>query len=257
VIGLARLWRARKHGRGADGPPVERIKREAGGMLSTAVYRQLYDRVSGLPDLDVVEVGGASGAGSIVIATAMRDSKKQSRLIVAEKCEGGSRSEIGSYAENVERIQENFRKFGVEDRVRLFPHELTLENADRLLALGESPRIAALVLDADGRIDRDFQLFWKRLVPGGLIVVDDYENAAKYLPISERRPTGGMKKLIVFRLFNQLRAWGLVDAIEIQGTTVFGRKPPEADFARFDPEVCREILDGVERERRERLGESA
>ncbi len=257
MIRLGRLWRSRKRGRSAGGPPVERIKREARGMLSTVVYRELYDRVSQLPDLDVVEVGGASGAGSIVIATAMRDSKKRSRLIVAEKCEGGSRSEIGSYAENVELIQRNFRKFGVEDQVRLFPHELTLENADALLALGESPRIAALVLDADGRIDRDFQLFWERLLPGGLIVVDDYEDSAKYLPISERRPTGGMKKLIVYRLLNQLRAWGLIDRIEIQGTTVFGRKPPEADLARFDPEVCREILGGIERERRERLGESA
>ena len=66
-----------------------------------------------------------------------------------------------------------------------------------------------------------------------------------------------MKKLIVFRLFNQLRAWGLVDTSEIQGNTVFARKPLEADFACFDPEVCREILDGIERERRDRLGESA
>ena len=31
---------------------------------------------------------------------------------------------------------------------------------------------------------------------------------------------------------------------------MFGVKPPGADFSRLDPIVCREIAEGVERERR-------
>ncbi|MGH7898555.1 MAG: hypothetical protein ACREQQ_11420, partial [Candidatus Binatia bacterium] len=71
------------------------LKRRAGGMLPAAVYHRLYDEVVKLPDLDIVEVGGAAGAGSIAIALAMQESSKRSKLVVVERCEGGSRVPFG------------------------------------------------------------------------------------------------------------------------------------------------------------------
>src|SRR5690606_33132776 len=145
------------------------------------------------------------------------------KLVVVEKCEGGSRSALGGYQENLERIRAVFEKFGVSEHVVLFPHELNDESADRVLALLSGERIAALIHDADGRIDRDFRLFWPRLEPDGLIVVDDYENAPeKYKSVSVQHPTGGAKMVITFRLLNQLVSWGLFEKIHQKGTTVFG-----------------------------------
>ena len=89
-------------------PNLYKLKTETKGMLSLKVYQRLYDLVCKLPDLDIVEVGGASGTGSIAIATAMRDSGKKNKLIAIEKCEGGSRIEEGSYSENLRQIKTNF-----------------------------------------------------------------------------------------------------------------------------------------------------
>jgi hypothetical protein len=41
------------------------LQREADGLLSPGIYERLYDQVRTLPDLDIVEVGGAAGAASV------------------------------------------------------------------------------------------------------------------------------------------------------------------------------------------------
>ena len=103
--------------------------------------------------------------------------------------------------------------------------------------------------DADGRIDRDFVLLWSVLRPGGLIVVDDYENRASFQPVSPRSPDGGTKSLLTFRLLKQFMRWGLVTRRRVVGNTFFGCKPENADFRLFDSAVCHRILRDVEAER--------
>lgn len=230
------------------------LKARTHGMLSPLVYRKLYLLARSLPDLDVVEIGGASGAGSIALALGMAESGKRSRLIVVEKLQGGSRARYGGYPENLNAITSNFREFGVEDRIVLFPHELTLQNGRDVLALITTPELAAFVHDADGRLDRDFRLFWPRLRPGGLIIVDDYADSAQFTSISEEHPQGGIKSKMTYRLLNQMIAWGLFTPCGIVGDTIFGQKPEDAEFARFDGKTCTRIIEEVKRERSEVLG---
>lgn len=229
------------------------LRSQTNGMLLPIVYKKIYELCYQLPDLDIVEIGGATGAGSISIAWAMNDAQKKSQLIVVEKCEGGTRTDIGGYAENLELIQDHFQNFGARDRITLFPHEVTFENGEEVLKLIKTPQIAAFMHDADGRVDRDFYLFWNRLQPGGLIIVDDYANEAKYKPISDRHPTGGAKSIITYRLLNQMIQWGLFEPTTKIGKTIFGIKPIGADFSLFNLETCRRIVAGVEREREEFL----
>lgn len=224
------------------------LRREAGGMLSPAVYHRIYDEVRKLPDLDVVEVGGAAGAGSVAVVWAMKESGKGSKVIVVERCEGGSRTAFGGRSENLRRLEQHLARFDVLDRVALYPHELTFENGEEVLALIRTPEIAALIHDADGRIDRDFRIFWPRLRPGGLIVVDDFVNLAEFRLASPRHPDGGTKCLRTFRLLNQFIDWKLFEPFAQVRSTVFGRKPRGADFTRFDLSVCERILDGVRAE---------
>lgn len=229
-------------------PRFYAIKQKAKGMLSPFIYKRMYDRVGRLPDLDIVEVGGAAGAGSVAIASALKDGGKHSKLIVVEKCEGGSRSELGEYSDNVAFLMENFVHFGVQDHIILYPHELTVENGSEVCALIKTGQIAALIHDADGRLDRDFLLFWPLVAPGGLIIVDDYANRRRYKPISERNPQGGIKFMLTYRLLNQFMEWGLFTPEYKKGTTIFGRKPADADFARFDPKVCTRIIKEIQQE---------
>jgi predicted O-methyltransferase YrrM len=225
------------------------LKARTHGMLNPMIYRQMYLLAREQPDLDIVEVGGAAGAGSVALALGMKESGKRSGLVVVEKLKGGSRAVLGDYQRNLEIINGNFRQFGVDQVVRLYPHELTMENGAEVRALVRTPEIAAFVHDADGRLDRDFFLFWPLLRPGGLIIVDDYANSPHFKPISERNPQGGINSVMTFRLLNQMIEWGLFRATRHMGNTVFGIKPAGADFSRFDREACRRIIEQVERER--------
>jgi len=218
-------------------------------LLRPPVYRRYYEVARDLPDYPVVEVGAASGASSIALAWGMQDSNKTSSLIVVEKCEGGSRMDYGDYSDNYDIIVQNFHKFNVQDRIKLYPHYLTFENGHEVQALIDSDHIAALVHDADGRVDRDFALFYDKLVDGGRIIIDDYANIAKFKPPSARVPDGGTKMLTTYRLVNQLRDWGLLAVDEILEGTLFGHKPSGVDTGRLDLTVCEQIVTDVIAER--------
>lgn len=230
-------------------PRFHSLRKQVGGMLSPAVYQRMYEEIRGEPDLDVVEIGGATGAGSIALYLGMRESGKRARLVVVERCEGGSRSEGGGREENLQRLLEHLRSFNATENVEVFPYELTFENGDDVLRLCTSDELAAFVHDADGHVDRDFSLFWPRLRTGGLMVIDDYDQRPHFVEISERYPQGGIKGVLVHRLVDQFVDWGLVDPTVKIGNTLFGRKPARARWDRFDLDRCREICDEVRQER--------
>ncbi len=221
-------------------PRFTTLRDTAGGMLSPPVYDRLYRTIRHAPDADVVEIGGAAGAGSIAISWALRDAGKRARLIVVEKCEGGSRAEFGDRNENLAILHRHLAAFGAHD-VRIFPHELTLDNGAQVLDLVATPRIGALVHDADGHLDRDFALFWPRLEPGAPIVIDDVMERPAFKPVSARHPQGGTKGVLTHRLLTQLTEWGLFEPQARVRDTLFGRKPAHADFGAFDLDRCQEI----------------
>jgi len=235
-------------------PDIARIKRDANGMLRVETYAKLYQEVYELPDMDILEVGGASGAGSIVIAKAMVDSKKKSHLVVVEKCSGGSRETFGSYDDNLQVIKKNFVHFGVADQIRLFPEELRFDNADQVKELIKSNQIAALIHDADGRLDRDIHLFYDRLMPGGLVVVDDYMEKYDFSEVSKSLPFGGAKSLVTFRLMSYFIGLGYIQNISTVGATAFGAKPEIRPDTSHDLKQCKQILEQVFKERDKALG---
>lgn len=234
-------------------PRFYALRKQAGGMLSPAVYERIYKEIQLEPDLDVVEIGGAAGAGSIALYQGMRDSGKHARLVVVERCEGGSRSDFGGREENLRQLQENFRSFGVTENVKIFPHELTIENGEEVLRLCTTRELAAFIHDADGHIDRDFSLFWPRLRSRGLIIIDDYDPLPHFVDVSARYPEGGIKGVLTYRLINQFIDWGLFESTAKVGITLFGRKPAAARWSYFNLDRCREIHESVKRERDEQL----
>lgn len=230
-------------------PRFYKLKKQAQGMLMPDVYKKMYEYCTDLPDLDIIEIGGAGGAGSIACAWALKETKKKSKLIVVEKCEGGSRSHFGSYDDNLQLLKKHFKKFHVQDYIELYPHELTFEHGKEVISMVRTKEIAALIHDADGRLDRDFFLFWPLLRPGGLIIIDDYENKPKYQPVSSQYPQGGIKLVVTYRLVNQLVEWGLLSIKEKKGATIFGFKPEDGDISKLDLKVCEQIIKQVEQER--------
>jgi predicted O-methyltransferase YrrM len=211
------------------------MQQETEGLLSPQHYERVHDAIRRLPDLDIVEVGGAAGSLSIAVGWALQRDRKQSRLIIVEKCEGGTRAQYGGKQENLNRLQANLRRYGVAGQCEIFPEYLTFENGGEALQRIRTPEIAALLMDADGWIHRDFHFFWPRLVVNGLMVVDDYEEG--------RDP----KHDLTFQLLNRLMEWGLFEKTDQLGSTVFGRKPATGDIRRLDLQVCADMVESVSR----------
>lgn len=216
------------------------LKLACDGLLNPRVYQRLATLVRTLPDLPFVDIGAAGGAGTIALARGYERSGKVSPVLAVERCEGGSRSVYGGYDDNLERLSANLDRFGVRSRVVIHPHSLAAPLSPSL----DHDALAGFLSDADGRLDRDFALFWDRVVPGGLIVVDDYPR---------RRPRPGLaarKEMLTFELLNVLRASGHFVPFQRIGATVFGRKPstPTDDLPRAWLEESRRRVDARWRE---------
>ena len=212
------------------------VQRRARGMMSPHAYRKLHDLAIGLPDLPFVEVGAAAGASSIALARAIKSAGKRAPIIAIEKCSGGSRTSYGGFDDNLRILKRNLYRFGVFDHVRLFTKRFCESNADELLSVIGSSRIAGFMHDADGRLDRDFAVLWPRVVPGGLIVVDDYEMPGRDLMTAH--PMRARKKLMIKRGLDLLTEAGMFVPECLVGKTRFGRKPdgvvaPRSVFSRL------------------------
>lgn len=130
-----------------------RIKLRADGMLSPKVYARIYEKVSAAPDSDVIEIGSGRGAGTVVIATALKESGKAGKVVAVEKFEGGSNVGFGTRDENIRRVHTLFEQFGVDDRIAIFPDYLDSDNIEGLMSLVSGGPINCVVIDADGRLN--------------------------------------------------------------------------------------------------------
>lgn len=203
------------------------------GLLSPEVYLAIYDTFRAVDHHDVIEIGGAGASASIAICWAMQDARRNAKLIVIEKCEGGTRTKYGDYQTNLDRYWAAAKRNGVSDRIDLFPEYLTLENGEQVHNKVTTERLGGLMIDADGQIHRDFWLFWKRLAPKAPIVIDDYHK--------DLSP----KHALTFVLLNQFIKWGLITQQSIVGETFFGLKGEENAFENFNLATCEEIATAV------------
>ena len=230
-------------------PRFLRLKKQTGGMLDALVYRRIYREAARLPDYPFVEVGAAAGSATIALAWAFQRAGKRSRIIAVEKCEGGSRTEHGGFDENLGILTGNLSRFGVREKVLLHTGPCRLEDRQQLERLIDSGHISGFMLDADGRLDRDFELFWDRTIPGGLIVVDDYADRSAYREVSDRHPNGGAKQVTTFRLLNILIEEGFFQpTLQMRGT-IFGVKPPDAPASEIPAGDMAAALREIEAER--------
>lgn len=224
-------------------PRFQRIKERTAGMMPASVYQHIYRTVRDLPDGDIVEIGGGAGAGSVCAALALKESGKRGGLVTVEKCEGGSRTIYGGYKENLEIFREHMEVFGVSDRVTLFPHYLSDENAPEVHALIKSEKIAGMMCDADGRIDRDMALFLPRMMDGAMIMIDDYVVFDVNSPEVRAKADQHAKFVVTVKLVHYLESIGAFERTRLVAGTLFGRKPVGADASRIDRAETQRIVE--------------
>jgi len=203
-------------------PKFSGLKLRANGMLWPDVYKKIYTKTKLLPDFPFVDIGSASGATTIAAALAFEESGKENCVIGVEKCEGGSRARYGDYMTNYTVLTENISKYRVDKNVKL--HAESLRDMDQSIwTLIQSDVISGFLHDADGRLYRDFQLFYDAVVPEGLIAVDDCPQGESAVAVIERGYSGKFIRTAVQWEF--LRKEGFVEEVERCGNFVFATKP--------------------------------
>ncbi|NWG47266.1 MAG: class I SAM-dependent methyltransferase [Alphaproteobacteria bacterium] len=215
----------------------EAVRTRCNGMLAPSVYQHIYETARSAGGGVFVEVGTAHGAATVSLALGLKASGRQGHVHTFEKIVGGTRERFGSIAENEDIIRTNFRTFGVDDVVSLH-----IGGVDDLQAnVREEREFALLMLDADGRIDRDFGYFFDRLRPGAPIIIDDVADLVRIKMKGSDRLTVDQKHRLTHLLVEAFTSAGLVACNERIRNTWFGTKrearwedlPPSAVLAAY------------------------
>ena len=216
----------------------EEIVRRCDGMLSPAVYQRVYEaaRTGGL----ILEVGTALGAGTVALALGLKDGGKPGKVISFDPMEGGPRRQISGMQERMGHVRANLEYFEVAHLVELVP--TTLPQGIEILP--EQP-VSVLMLDADGRIDRDLLLLYDRLLPGATLIIDDCLDKVRLHKTGPATYRIDAKMRLVFLLVSWMERSGLLITGNQVKDTCFATKPVGAG-KKLDPaeilEVYRELV---------------
>lgn len=145
-------------------------------LMSRAVYDALFDAAAAQGPKQVLEIGTAHGAGTIALALGAASAGHETQITTVDTLQAlpdipSSRARFGGPTVNEEIVRRNFRKAGVDDRITLYVGR----SDDFALVTHEKFAVDMLVLDADGRIDRDLALFGPHLLAGAAVIVDDID----------------------------------------------------------------------------------
>lgn len=182
------------------------------GLLSIPVYEELTAIASNSPQgRDILEIGGAGGSATIAMAWGLTNHvASAARIVVVEKCEGGTRTQYGDYESNRARFERFVQLYADSEKVTLYPHYLTLANGSEVRSLVKNTPLAGIVSDADGMVHRDLLLFSDLLRPDSFMVIDDYH------------PHFSPKHEVTFGIVNRLLDAGVFIPRKLIDGTFFG-----------------------------------
>lgn len=246
----------------------EKIKSVTSGYLSPEVYSAIYECACSAREGYMIDIGPAQGGSSISLCLGIQDSKKkQSKVFSIEKGRGSSalvnRTDMH---ENFSILQHNILEFGLSNYSTILMGDVsdvhTQINTDMPLSL--------IFIDADGALDRDFNLFYNRLKPNAPIIIDDYVDEInrlareKYLLWKTRDeldaylsgkdaqhfyqvcPLG--KEYTTYRFINYFIDQGLMVQDKIIDNTFFGHKSSGGlSFVQEHLAACHQIRLQIER----------
>jgi len=221
------------------------------GMMRPEIYRMIYERACESADFDILELGAAGGAATVAAACGLVDSHKKSVLYTVEKGDGenSSRERLGNREQNLRTLNRNLKIFSCSEKVSVIDSRVAEASGKMPAGL----KFSMLIIDADGLINRDFELFYNSCIPGADIIIDDYSEVKDFGSRSVNCPLG--KKYTTFRLVNYFIGKGLIRRESLSGDTIFCRKPTEiAGPAQFDETEISSVMEDIKTEREESAG---
>jgi hypothetical protein len=222
------------------------IKIKTNGYLSSEVYYTIYKYGKQAPEGHAIDIGPAQGGTTISLAHGYRIARKNQKWKVFSIEKGLTSGALATKNVNINAqiLTSNIRHFWLDNRVEIimkYSHEAFMDK-------GIPCPLSTLSIDADGALDRDFQLFYNTLLPDSKIMLDDYGNiidrqAQSRLQMSTEEidtylraqglqsfkklnPLG--KRFTTFKFVNYLIKHGFIKKDTIVGRTFFGIKPKTA-----------------------------
>lgn len=214
------------------------------GMLPVEVYRRLFDSFAHIDPEPIIEIGTAHGAATTAMGLGSRYFKKRHKIFTVDIFGGrfSSRRAYGSPDENLQIVVENLKRAEILDRVNIFKG--TSEDFARSEHCPQS--ISMLMLDADGRIDRDFLLYYSKLKPGGQIVIDDADTEIFLSLNADKEAYIDLKHRITSLLVDRLNRSGYITDLEMVSNTLFctstGKRLETEEFKDLSLDAYRELV---------------
>lgn len=198
-------------------PDFEAIAVRCVGMLAPSIYCRIYEIARSAGGL-IVEVGTFRGAATVALALGLRDSRKPGRVISFDR--GVSRSGVGDAEAFLGKVQRNLEFFKVDDLVELVVGDVS----ETAAVVPHDAEISVLMLDADGSIDRDIGLFFNRVIPGGMIIIDDCADIVKVKRVGFSTTKIDSKLRLAFLLLSYFKSKGIISEGTQIKHTYFGEK---------------------------------
>lgn len=200
----------------ADPSIFNEIVRRCHGMLPPAVYKKIYEfgRSGGL----IVEVGTALGAGTAALALGLRDSGKPGRVVTFDPMTGGPLRQVSDPSARAQLVRSNLEHFGVTGLVDVVTDTLGAGVA----AIGSDEPISVLMIDADGRIDRDLLVAAPRLRSGTKLIIDDIGDELRLTDRTGSKLKVDQKMRLAFLLLERFKRLGLISDGLLIKETYFG-----------------------------------
>ena len=197
---------------------LERVRSEAHGKLSPAAYRRLYESAAAIGGGTIVEIGTSQGAATIAMALGAKAAGLDFRIVTLDAHFVGTRPRAATESEKKAIVRRGFEAFGVSGRI-----DMVIGKVEELVEIADPCDIPLLLIDADGRIDRDLAALWRRLRPGCAIVIDDCDDQI-YIHRRGRRLHIDQKHRITHMLIAALIDAGLLVPDGAVGQTSWFRK---------------------------------
>lgn len=203
-------------------PDLKAQVESANGMLPFAVYEEIYRTAQCSNAQSIVEVGTAHGAATIALALGAASRGPGYSVWTVDRLGGrfSSRCRYGTAKQNETIVMENLRRAGVGERVRLF-----VGSSDDFVAAGQCPeKIDLVMLDADGRIDRDLMHFYRKMPVGAPLIIDDVDSEIYLSRSFEGAPYVDLKHRITNLLISAFADAGFVRIEKRIENTAFLRR---------------------------------
>lgn len=231
-----------------------RIRELTRGYLPAETYRRLYECARSAAEGVMIDIGPAQGGSTLALGLGiLRSGKTASTVYSIEKGVGSDALRDRDNPEaNGAVLRANVARYGLEGVC-----EVLIGGVEEVHERVDATRpVSLLFIDADGALDRDFGLFYNRLLPGAPIIIDDVADVINrharenYLKWTEQRqmdeyvagkgarsfgdltPLG--KEYTAFRFTRYFLQRGLIESDGRIGMTLFARK---AGDGVFNPEV--------------------